>query len=193
MAVAALVVSVVSALAAVGAVWFARVSGRSAAKQVGLEVGRRKDELTPRLVVSWKRGDEFRGFGIGLAGPPGLEWVDDIQLVVRPNARVVGMDGDRSALGELVAPYRFYPAMEDEDYSGWTHRTGPVHIGEKAWCEMDPTPPPSAMSHLGPDEWLRECGSVLRLRVYCERREWGRWAHAVEIDTARESGIVEVS
>jgi type II secretory pathway pseudopilin PulG len=93
MAIAALVVAIVSALAAVGAAVYARrldgrakeavaAAGRSAAaseKRAALEGERRHAELTPRFRVRVAPADAekvFRSLMVALAGPPELGRVD---------------------------------------------------------------------------------------------------------------------
>jgi len=197
MAVGALVVAIVSALGSVGAVWYARVSGRLAARQVALDAARRKEELAPRLSVSWERAREgdLVCVRVALVGPPGLEWVDDILLTVRevgalppPHPGLLSLE---LAQAHVWAPYGFVP-QHPGVLPVRTYRTGPVNVGEDAWCRLEHTVAPMYLM-LTKEKWQQRLGGqVLRLWVNCERREWGRWRQAVEIDMAAESGSVQV-
>lgn len=79
--VAALVVAIVSALIALGAVWYARQSAAAAATTAALDVQRRQAELTPRFRVTCERpptAAEILHLGVVLVGPPQLEGLDPV-------------------------------------------------------------------------------------------------------------------
>lgn len=86
MVIAALVVSIVAAGAAVGAVWFTRRAARSAAASAtaaeasaALDAQRRHAELTPEFEIICTVGDhgELR---LALTGPAGLDRLDEVTV-----------------------------------------------------------------------------------------------------------------
>src|SRR5580700_6804258 len=129
MAIAALVVAVVSAFGALGAVWYARQSGRAADRSADasersadaaerttvLESGRRRGELTPRFSVSWSRDDQRLRLRVFLAGPPALEQLDGLALQIREFDQLqfvglaikLGWPPEDTFFGWVWAPYRF--------------------------------------------------------------------------------------
>jgi hypothetical protein len=134
MVIAALVVAIVSALAAVAAVVYARRLDRAVKQAVAaarrsavaseersrLETGRRHDELTPRFRVSVK-GAGMETFGIEnllltvfLAGPAALGVLDGLTVMIRNDhlwrgkvSRVAGGATDEQVAAHIWGPYRF--------------------------------------------------------------------------------------
>src|SRR6266852_1116536 len=81
----ALVVSIVSAAGAVGAVWYARRSDRSAATSA-LDMWRRNAELMPRFRITCEPsnpGSPTLRLGVFLSGPPELERLDALTVTIR--------------------------------------------------------------------------------------------------------------
>jgi type II secretory pathway pseudopilin PulG len=93
MEIAALVVSIVSALGAIGAVWYARRSDRSAARSAiaaattaALDMQRRNAELTPAFTITTEPsnpGSPTLRLGVLLSGPPELERLDALTVTIR--------------------------------------------------------------------------------------------------------------
>jgi len=104
MAIVALIVAIVSALAAAGAVWYARrLDGRvaeavtaarqsaaasersavAAEQRASLELARRHDELTPRFRVSVEPRVDLLRLLVFLQGPPELARLDRLTVTIR--------------------------------------------------------------------------------------------------------------
>jgi hypothetical protein len=133
MAIAALVVALVSAQGSIYAVWYARqqagAADRSASaaersavaaeRAAALEAGRRHDELTPRFRVSVERanpGAEGLSLSVFLVGPPQLEWLDGMTLAIRDDhpwraegSQIAGGPTREQVAAQIWGPYRFTP------------------------------------------------------------------------------------
>jgi type II secretory pathway pseudopilin PulG len=133
MVIAALVVAIVSALASVAAVRYARRSDQSAARsatasersavaseaRAALEAQRRHAELTPRFRVTCARAnpgsDTFR-LSVFLAGPPELGQLDSLTVKIRDDhpwradgQPLAGGPSPDEIAAQIWGPYRFQP------------------------------------------------------------------------------------
>jgi len=216
MATAALVVAIVSALAAVGAVVYARrldgtakeavaaarasaaASERSAdavERGVALDSGRRRGELTPRFSVSWVSDGRHLRMRFLLTGPPALERLDRLALQVREFEPLqfvalgmkVGWPPEDVFFDRVWAPYRFGGESQDED--GRRCVLDSLPVGDAARCVLEPVPSPPGMSA---DDWGRLCGSELQLLMDCQLVDWEPWSLLCAIDTTQDSGTVDV-
>jgi hypothetical protein len=158
MAVAALVVSIVSAVGALVSVWYARRSDRSAAKSAvaaaitaALDLQRRHTELTPRFQVTGQSADpgsDVLRLGIFLSGPPELERLDALNVTIRDDqpwrgqaSPLAGGPTPEQVAAQIWGPYRFRPGTGPSadlmsgtpgaDPTGRTTPTGGMPIGEE--------------------------------------------------------------
>jgi hypothetical protein len=126
MGIAALAVAVVSALAAIGAVWYARRSDRSAARSAAaaaataaLDMARRNAELTPRFRITGEPsnpGSPALRLGVFLPGPPELERLDALTVTIRDDhpwrgqgTPLAGGPTPEQVAAQIWGPYRFIP------------------------------------------------------------------------------------
>lgn len=171
MAIAALVVAIVSALGSVYAVWYARrqagaadrsatAAERSAVAAEGaaaIEAGRRHVELTPRFRVSFDRLQDR--LTVELTGPPELARLDSLTVRVRddrPGRAEDARPGGPSA-EEIAATvwglYRFIPGsgpgaspggeFQGADATGRVTSTAGMAVGESLSFAMELTRPPA--------------------------------------------------
>jgi hypothetical protein len=210
MEIAALVVSIVSALGAIGAVWYARRSDRSATRSAvaaattaALDMQRRNAELTPRFRITCKPsnpGSPTLRLGVFLSGPPELERLDAMTVVIRDDhpwrgqhTPLAGGPTREQVAAQIWVPYRFTPGtgpgadsvrgIPGADPTGRTTPTGGMPVGEELPFQLEPTHPPS-WSQQPPESWRQERGTVVRLRLECRRDGREPWTLTCEIDTA---------
>jgi hypothetical protein len=219
MALAALVVSIVAAAGAVASAWYARRSDRSAARSAAaagtaaaIEMQRRHGEVRPRFRLTCQPsnpGSDRLRLLIFLAGPPELGRLDELTVTIRDDHPWRGQ-GTPSAAGptpeqiaeQIWGPYRFVPGtgpgadsvrgIPGADATGRTTPTRGLPVGEELPFFLEPTWPPPWSRQPQPD-WLREYGTLLRLRLECRREGWDPWTLTCEIDTAGNPNITEVS
>ncbi len=218
MVIAAFVVSIVSALGVVGAVWYARRSDRSAAKSAAaaaataaLDLHRRHAELTPCFRVTCQAsnpGSKTLRLGVFLAGPPDLERLDALTVTIRDDhpwrgqgTPLAGGPTPEQVAKQIWGPYQFIPGtgpgadstrgIPGADPTGRTTPTGGMPVGEELPFFLDRTRPPS-WSQQPQEFWQQERGNVLRLRLECHREGWDPWTLTCEIATAGDLNTVEV-
>jgi hypothetical protein len=209
MNIAALVVAIVSALAAVIAVWYARRSDRSSARSAAaaattaaLDKQRRNVELTPRFRITCEPanpGSPDLRLSVFLSGPPELERLDKLTVSIRDDhpwraqgTPLAGGPAPEQVAAQIWGPYRFLPGtgpgadpvrgIPGADQTGRVTPTGGMPVGEELPFVLEPTRPPPWSSQ--PQEnWLKERGTVVRLRLECHRDGWEPWILTAEIDT----------
>jgi hypothetical protein len=219
MDIAALAVAIVSALCAAGAVWYARRSDRSAARSAvaasttaALDIQRRNAELTPRFRVTCEPsnpGSPTLRLRVFLAGPPELERLDALTVTIRDDnpwrsqgTPLAGGPTSEQVAAQIWGPYRFIPGtgpgadsirgIPGADPTGRTTPTGGLPVGEELPFFLEPTFPPP-WSQQPQDNWLKERGPVVRLRLECHRDGWDPWTLTCEIDTSGDGpGTVEI-
>jgi hypothetical protein len=219
MDIAALVISIVSALGTIGAVWYARRSDRSASRSAiaaattaALDTQRRNAELTPRFQVTCQPsnpGSTTLRLGVLLAGPPELGRLDKLTLVIRDDhpwrsqrTPLAGGPTPEQVAEQIWGPCRLTPGVgpgadsvrgiPGADAAGRTNPTGGMPVGEELPFQLEPTfPPPWSQQPM--ENWQHERGTVVRLRLECQREGWEPWTLTCEIDTAGEGAkTVEV-
>jgi type II secretory pathway pseudopilin PulG len=215
MDIAALVVAIVSALGAVGAVWYARRSDRSAAKSAAaaattaaLDVQRRHAELTPRFRVTCEPsnpGSQTLRLGVFLSGPPELERLDALTVVIRDDhpwrgqgTPLAGGPAAEQVAAQIWGPCRFIPGtgpgadpvrgVPGADPTGRTTPTSGLPVDEELPFFLEPTHPPS-WSQQPPENWRRERGTVVRLRLECRCDGWDPWVVTCEVDPDGQSKV----
>ena len=215
MNVAALVVAIVAALAAIAAVWYARRSDRSAARSAAaaattaaLDMQRRNAELTPRFRVTCEPsnpGSQTLRLRVFLAGPPELGRLDALTATIRDDhpwrgqgTPLAGGPTPEQVATQIWGPYRFIPStgpgadpvrgIPGADPTGRTTPTGGMPVGEELPFFLEPTRPPS-WSQQPQENWQKERGTVLRLRLECQRQGWEPWVLSFEIDTNGQNTV----
>lgn len=151
MVIAALIVAIVSALASVAAVQYARRSDQSAERsavasersavaseaRAALEGQRRHAEMTPRFritVAPANPGSDSLRLGVFLVGPPELDRLDSLTVTIRDDhpwraqgSPLAGGPSTEEVAAQIWGPYRFMPG------------TGPGADSTKGIPGADPT------------------------------------------------------
>ncbi len=180
MVVAALVVAIVSAAICAASVLYARrsavaanTSAGSAAITARLDTDRRHAELTPRFRITCgpeNPGVDTTFMSIYLAGPPELERLDKLTVVIRADP-ATGLFG--------------------ADRTGRTCPAGEMFVGERLLFQLDPTWPPS-WSQWSLESWQEKVGPLLRLRLECHREGQAPWILPCEVLVQDGVGSTEV-
>ncbi len=218
MVVAALVVAIVSAAICAASVLYARrsavaanTSAGSAAITARLDTDRRHAELTPRFRITCgpeNPGVDTTFMSIYLAGPPELERLDKLTVVIRddPPWRSQGTPLAAGPTREQVAEqiwgrYKFTrgvgpgadPAtgLFGADRTGRTCPAGEMFVGERLLFQLDPTWPPS-WSQWSLESWQEKVGPLLRLRLECHREGQAPWILPCEVLVQDGVGSTEV-
>jgi hypothetical protein len=217
MAIAALVVAIVSALCAAYAVWYARrqaaaadrsaaASERSAVAAEGvaaLEASRRHAELTPRFRVSFDRS--ARRLTVFLVGPPELGRLDSLTVTIRDDRpgrvdlRLPAGPAAEEIAAQIWGLYRFIPGgvglglftdreFRGADETGRVTPTGGMAVGESLVFAMEVTRPPK-WSAESLDDWARRCGPLIRLQLDCRREGMEPWSLPVEVDSVTGKAV----
>jgi type II secretory pathway pseudopilin PulG len=210
MVIAALVVSIVAALAAVFAVWYARDADKSAARSAAaaetaaaLEVERRHDELTPVFRFACRPvnpGVDTLRLTVSLVGPPELKRLDALTVTIRDDhpwraqgTPLAGGPTPEEIAAQIWGPYTFTPGISSgsgagADPTGRTTPTNGMPVGEELPFQLEPTRPP-AWSKQSWQDWQRERGTLLRLALECHRDGYEPWTLTYEIKTETDSGM----
>jgi type II secretory pathway pseudopilin PulG len=216
MGIAALVVAIVAALAAVSAVWYARRSDRSAAAAAAaaattaaLDMQRRNAELTPQFRITCEPanhpGSPALRLGVFLSGPPELERLDALTVTIRDDhpwrgqgTPLAGGPMPEQVAAQIWGPYRFTPGtgpgadsvrgIPGADPTGRTTPTAGMPVGEELPFSLEPMHPPT-WSQQPYENWRRERGTVVRLRLECRRQGWDPWVLTCEVDPDGESKV----
>jgi hypothetical protein len=115
------------ALGTIGAVWYTRWSDRSASRSAiaaattALDTQRRNAELTPRFRITCQPsnpGSPALRLGVFLAGPPELERLDKLTLIIRDDhpwrsqhTPLAGGPTPEQVAGQIWGPYRLTPGV----------------------------------------------------------------------------------
>lgn len=218
MALAALIVAIVSAVAGVGGLALARRSATSAARSAdaaavtaALDVDRRHSELTPRFRLTcepWNPGIDTLRLRVCLTGPPELERLDELTVMIRDDhpwrgqgTPLAGGPTPEQVAQQIWGRWRFTPRVgpgadsirgipgADETGRGCPARDLPV--GEELLFQLEPTSPPR-WSQQALQSWQEQVGPMLRLRLGCRRDGWELWTLPCEVLIENGVGRTEV-
>ena len=103
---------------------------------------------------------------------------------------------------QIWGPFRFRPGtgpgadsvrgIPGADPTGRITPTGGMPVGEELTFLLEPTQPPP-WSQRTTEDWQRERGTVVRLRLECHRDGWDPWTLTCAVDVSRGySDAVEV-
>lgn len=217
MTVAAFVVSIVSVVVAIASVWFAWRSSRSAAQSATaaattaeLDLQRRHVELAPRFRATcrpYNPGSETLLLQLSLSEPHELERLDELTVTIRDDhpwrgqaVRGGGPSAEQIAK-QIWGPYRFIPGTGPEadpgrgvpgaDPTGRTTPTAGMPVGETLSFCLERTSPPS-WSHQTHEDWQRQCGTTVRLRLECHREGHLPWTVPFELMVEDGHAMVDV-
>lgn len=135
-----------------------------------------------------------------LSGPPELERLDELTVTIRDDhpwrgqgTPLAGGPTPEQVAAQIWGPRRFIPGtgpgadpvrgIPGADQTGRATPTGGMPVGEELPFFLEPTRPP-AWSQQPQENWLKERGTVVRLRLDCRRDGWEPWTLTAEIDTA---------
>jgi hypothetical protein len=190
----ALAVSLVSAVAAVGA-WIAnRQSAREAKTVAAIERERRHSELTPEFDLSYEPGvGDWITLRMALNGPAALARLDEIVLLVRDDnpdrvelAKRVPSVGNGPTPEEIAdqvwGPYQFRYGADGADRNGRSIAPFALPVGESRVFVLDRTVAPRWTGPTGYESWRQQYdGTPLRLTLQCRRGDaW--WELKLEVD-----------
>jgi hypothetical protein len=178
-------------------------SATAAAATAALDADRRHSELTPRLRVICKAanpGSQHLSLQLFLVGPPDLGRLDGLTVSIRDDhpwrgqgTPLAGGPTPEQVAAQIWGPWRFTPGtgpgadpvrgIPGADETGRITPTGGMPMGEGLPFSLEPTWPPQWSQQAQPD-WLRERGTLLRLRLECIRDGEEPWILTGEVDTA---------
>jgi hypothetical protein len=179
-------------------------SAAAAATTAALDMQRRNAELTPRFRVTCEPsnpGSPTLRLGVFLSAPPELERLDALTVTIRDDhpwrgqGTLAGGPTPEQVAVQIWGPYRFIPGtgpgadsvrgIPGADPTGRTTPTGGMPVGEELPFFLEPTWPPS-WSQQPQENWQKECGTMVRLRLEARRDGWDPWVLTCEVDTAAE-------
>lgn len=190
----------IAAWAALQARVSARESNAAATQLTAIESQRRQNELCPRLRVICKPlnpGSDILRLRVMLIGPPGLDRLDRLTVTIR-NDHFLRGDGHHQHMGSptreevkqhIWGPYRFTPGTGPgearADHTGReTVYDASLPLGEELPYQLEHTMPGHWMTSMTLQDWLRQCGTIIRLAFTAEHTEYGTWYLPCEIETA---------
>lgn len=193
-AIVALLVGVVSAVAAIGSWTSTRRGNNQGAKTLeltasltGIEQERRREELTPQFEITCKQTAEDRAMlHITLTGPDGLAHLDEVTVTIRNDTHTRGesqIAGGQSTaeIRQVVwGPYRLVPGVDEADANGRTVVVaGKLFRGDWFPLALERTMPPSWWSDGA--RWRQEwSGKPVRLLLTCRQGDT-RWDVPMEV------------
>jgi hypothetical protein len=186
-------------------------SADAAAVTAKLDTDRRHSELTPRFRITCEPsnpGSDTLRLGIYLLGPPELERLDGLIVVIRDDhpwrAQGTPLAGGPTAqqiTEQIWGRWRFTPGtgpgadpirgVPGADPTGRTTPTGGLPVGEELSFQLEPTrPPPWSQQSL--ESWQRQVGPWLRLRLEGHRDGEAPWVLPCEMPLDDGVGYTEV-
>ena len=189
MVIAALVVSIVAAAGALGAVWYARRSALSAARSAAaaeatavLDVQRRHAELTPEFEIICTAGENGIGdhgeLRLTLTGPAGLDTLDEVTVVILDESGAdhwahgfPGGLGEKDALRFVWGPWEFNTGASAQVANNRTTRPRPYSRADgQNWDRLSlvRTRAGHWMS-MSPEQWQQQREGPVRLQITCQR------------------------
>lgn len=217
MALAALIVAIVSVIISMAGVGYTRSAARANRRSAladettaALEFDRRHAELTPHLRLRCapeNPGSEGYKLTVELLGPPELGELDGLIVTVRNDHPWRGQHSPlaggpspeevaefvwsplkfRSGTGPGADPVRGVPGA---DSMGRSTPTSGMPIGESLPFFLDPTSPPPWATGQTSSDWRRERGTTLRLSLQCHKRGHQPWTVVGEIDIQTDNPVV---
>jgi hypothetical protein len=182
-----------------------------------LDRERRHSEITPRFRVileSANPGVDAMRLRLFLTGPTDLMRLDGLIVTIRDDnpwraegTSLAGGPTREQVAAQIWGPYRFTPGtgpganslrgIPGADATGRTTPTCGMPVGEELTFHLEPTFPPS-WSQQPIENWRKERGRTVRLRLECHREGWESWILACEVETgiaaagAPSGGVAEI-
>jgi hypothetical protein len=217
MALAALIVAIISGLIALASVGYTRIAAlankRSAAADettAALDRDRRHTDLTPRLRVHCapaNPGSENDKLTVELLGPPELGGLDELVVTIRDDhpwrgqaTPLAGGPTPEQVAAHIWGPKRFTPGtgpgadpargVPGADATGRTTPTAGLPVGESLPFFLEPTRPPGWATGRTSEGWWRDRGTVLRLIFLCRKNGAEPWTLVGEVDTSTDNPVI---
>lgn len=207
MALAALIVSIVAAVATAFGVFVTR-------KATDIERDRRHAELRPRYQVTLESnpGSDQRTLRVKLVGPGELEKLDEVIVSIRDDnpwrrkqPPAAGQPAE-AVPDHVWSRLRFVPgtgpgfpdAERVADSAGRTTRSVGMNAGDYHTYTLQPSIPPPHPNWTQ-QTWIDQLGPHLKLRIEGRRdtgrwkRTWAPWIAVAELDTTEDTASVELT
>jgi hypothetical protein len=179
----------------------AKEAAEAAAATAALDKQRRNAELTPHFRISREpsnSGSATASLKVFLCGPPELERLDTLTVTIRDDhpwraqgSPLAGGPTTEQVAAQIWGPFRFVPStgpgansvrgIPGADATGRTTPTGGLPVGEELTFALERTQPPP-WSQQSTQDWWRDRGTLVRLRLECRRDGWEPWVLTGEID-----------
>jgi hypothetical protein len=186
MAVASLIIAIISILIALGSAAYTRRQARAAERLTEIEAKRRHDDLTPQLDIRCTQcRDGIVGLTVELTGPTGLDRLDEVRVRIRDDRPGRADSPGHGLTPERVAafvwgPYRFNPGVRDTDPRGREHGPFTLPRQEPYKLSLEQTFAPGWYGD--PELWRRQYdGTPVRLEVTCRREGHEPWTVLTEL------------
>jgi hypothetical protein len=185
LAAIAIFVSVVGVLVSLASVRYTRQQAAEASATRAIGEKSQHDRLTPELKFTCSRhGSEGADITVELAGPAGLDRLDEVTVRVRddiPDRKPTpGTSLTQKQISEVIwGPYRIRLGLRDTDQNGRAH--GPFLLPKN-----EPYPLPMehsiAPSWAGADWHGQYVGTPIRLEFTCKRAGDEPWVIPIELE-----------
>lgn len=187
MVVTSLILSAVAVLISVGSLGYFRRQTLAGERVTSIEASRRHDDLTPELVIRCQeQGDGQAGLTVQLAGPAGLDRLDEVTIAIRNDRPGRDSPGPGSQLtaeqlaGVIWGPYRFSLGQDHTAPPGRTYGPVPLPKNEPLPVALERAFPPSW--HGDPQRWRAQYDDApVRLQVTCRRDGYEPWTVLCEV------------
>jgi hypothetical protein len=194
-ALAALIVSIVSALTAIGSVLYTKQSANAATATAALDAERRQAELTPRFHITcerWNTGSDKLRLTVQLTGPLQLGALDELTFKIRDDHHwraehepLAGGPTREQIAAQVWGQWRLTPGSVPNrgpgvDANGQTCTEPDLPVGEALSYQLEPTWPPS-WSQQSVESWQAQMGTLLRFTLECRRDGYKPWVLPAEL------------
>lgn len=176
MALASLIIAVISLAAATVSVLYTRRQAVAGERVAEIEQGRRHDDLTPELDVECTLArDGIVQLTLELTGPAGVDRLDEVRVRVRDDrpgrkpSPALGLTDEQFAQA-IWGPCRLNPDAENTDPIGREHGPFKLLRNEPYPLHLEPSPAPSWWIDL--EAWRRQVNKQpVRLEITCRRQD----------------------
>lgn len=179
----------IAAIAAIASWRTARVSARVTKSLADIEVQRRHAELIPQFEIdTQRRSDDVILIYPRLVGPPALDRIDSLSLIVRDDTIDHSLDILTGPTLEQVdatiwGPYRLTPGVDAATHDGRSSGGYRLMLGDSRSFQFERTHPPSWTNDAW---WNAQYGSApIRLTLHCERDGYEPWNIPIEVKLPR--------
>ena len=195
MAIASLIIAIVSIFIALGSAAYSRRQAVASEKLQSIETKRLHDDLTPKFKILCEppRGGSA-DVTVELTGPAGLDRLDEVTVRIRddmPDRSPRPGSGLSAEQFDAVirGPYRFAAGIRDTDELGRQHGPFKLPKQEPYLLKLEETIAPQWW--IDPPLWRRKYeGAYIRLEVECRREGYEPWTVPVEVNPSMISDLM---